>query len=357
MYLRPSIDEFSGYGIGPAAALELGTAALTFGSQLFTGGDFQTTSTVVNYMHENTPLEQRFISPPCRQRLLIEAYKPNTFVPLETAKQRHLAEKFWFQLSYEYNGNDLRNVAVEPLVNESSTLHKSQFKITFTGTNSSLARDPVAEVVFRIFGTWKAWQLMPFADTIVSFSGNLYVRADGFATVRNFTSEKGYVWLVGMHPYPLHGCPFKLPYKPVLPKPPVRKTFSLIPPILFPFNKATVSPNERKRIFQWIMSWPDTTRQKIARGEITITIEGFASRPGGEYSESNVKLAKDRAAAVVNILKPPLGSLATPKFDVRSYGAWMRNLPRLFDVSQWLQRFFDPNKYDQAVVIRFEDVE
>src|SRR5918997_313768 len=105
MYIRTSVDGVPGYGIAPAVkgALELGAAALTFGKDLFIGGDFSTSSNVLNYIHDNTPLEQKFISPPCRQRLLIEAYKPNQFIPLDTAKQRHLAEKFWFQLSYEHN--------------------------------------------------------------------------------------------------------------------------------------------------------------------------------------------------------------------------------------------------------------
>jgi hypothetical protein len=351
MYVPTSIDEFPGYGIAPAAALELGAAALTFGKDLFTGGDFSTSSNVLNYLHDNTPPEQKFI--PCKKLLRIEAYKPG-LLPLDRAKQLHLAEKFWFELSYEYNGNDLRNVAVEPRLDLSSSLTKSQFRITFTGNAYSVPRDPVAEVLFRISGSWKAWDPIPFMDTIVSFSGNLHVRADGVATVTDFTSEKGYVWFVALAPYPTAPCLFRPPYLPPPPKAPVRKPYSLV--ILFPFAKREVSPNDKKRIDDWVSKLPAETREKIARNEITVTIEGFASRPGGEHSDYNRKLAADRAANVLNILRPSLGTFI-PKFDLRSYGAWMRNLPSLFDVSQWLQRFFDPKKYDQAVVIRFEDVE
>jgi hypothetical protein len=123
-------------------------------------------------MHDNTPLEQKFISPPCRQRVLIAASKPGSvpatpffapaLTPQQKAKQRlDYAEKFWFQLSYEYNGNDLRNVGVEPLVNESSTLYKSQFKITFTGNINSVPRDPGGS---RLQNQWhlKAWDPIPF---------------------------------------------------------------------------------------------------------------------------------------------------------------------------------------------------
>src|SRR5919199_3821615 len=114
MYIRT--NTFHGYGgisEGPKAAIELGAAVLSFGQALFTGGNFSTESSVVNYLHQNTPLDQKFVR--CNRKFRISAAKPGP-LPLDVIKKADLGEKFWFQLSYEYNGNDLRNVSVEPLM-------------------------------------------------------------------------------------------------------------------------------------------------------------------------------------------------------------------------------------------------
>jgi hypothetical protein len=57
----------------------------------------------------------------------------------------------------------------------------------------------------------------------------------------------------------------------------------------------------------------------------------------------------------MKILKNFTGS--NTKFDLRSQGEYSRNLPGLFNVFQWLKRSLNPQKYDQAAVIRFEDVD
>jgi hypothetical protein len=345
MYIQTNVDDFPGYGISPAGvkgAVELGAAVLSFGRDLFRGGSFSTTSSVVNYMHENTPIDKKFTL--CTRRLRINTTKPNPFLTLDLIKKHNVGERFWFELSYEYNGNDLRNVAVRPLPDQSSDLTKSEFTITFAGNSYSLPRDPVSEIVFRISGTWKAWDPLPFMDTIVSFSGDLYVRADGSARVGNFKSEKGLVWFVSLS----NSCPVVAPF---VHRAPVRKSFSLA--ILFPFNKHRVSENDVRRIHDWVNSWPSRTREKIARKEILVTIEGFASHPGkGLY---NLGLSGRRAEDVKNILRKFTGS--NTEFNIRSSGEYSQNLPGRFDVIQWLKRAFDPNKYDQAAVIRFEDVE
>jgi outer membrane protein OmpA-like peptidoglycan-associated protein len=348
MYIRTNqlhgFSQAPAPGIGPVAVIELGAAVLSLGRDLFTGGSFSTQSSVVNYIHQNTPLTQKFVT--CKRRFKLLAAKPGGPLPLEYLRKYEIAEKFWFELSYEYNGNDLRNVAVEPLMNKSSSLNKSEFKISFTGNSYSPEQAPVAEIVFRISGTWKAWDPVPFMDTLVSFSGNLFVRADGSARVSDFKSEKDLVWYADM----TNSCSVAKPYVPPPPKVPVTKYFSL--PILFPFAKHDVSPTDVKRIHDWRDSWPSTTREKVARGEIPVTIEGFASKPGGVLY--NLALSERRANSVMNILRKFAGS--NTKFDLRSQGALSQNLPGMFDVFGWIKRMMDPNKFDQAAIIRFQDV-
>jgi outer membrane protein OmpA-like peptidoglycan-associated protein len=331
--------------LGPVAVIELGAAVLSLGRDLFTGGSFQTQSSVVNYIHQGTPLSQKFVS--CKRRFKLSAAKPGGPFPIEVIKKYDIGEKFWFELSYEYNGNDLRNVAVEPLVNKSSSLNKSEFKIAFVGNSYSPEQAQVAEVVFRISGTWKAWDPVPFMDTLVSFSGNLYVRADGSARIDAFKSEKDLVWYNDI----TNSCAVATPYVPPPPKVAVRKFFSLA--VLFPFDKHNVSAGDAQRIHDWVGTWPSATQAKVARGEITITIEGFASKPGKPLY--NIDLSSRRAESVKNILQKFAGS--NTRFDLRSQGAMSQNLPGMFDVIGWMTRMMNPNKQDQAAVIRFEDTE
>jgi hypothetical protein len=324
-----------------AQIVGVGSAILTLGQQVFRGGSFSTTSNPVNYVHDNTSPDRK--SELCTREFRIMAAKPGAF-PVETLKNLDLGENFWFQLSYTYNGNDLINVVIEPLVGKSSDLSKSEFKIAFTGNAYSLPRDPVSEIVFRINGTWKAWDPIPYMDTIVSFSGNLYVRADGSVRVENFKSEKGLVWFRGI----TSGCKVMAPF---VAKVPARKPFFFN--ILFPLNKDHLSDKNVRLMNEWIKSWPRGTREKVARGEIVLTVIGFASRPGKRLY--NFALSGRRAESVKKVLRKLTGS--NTNVNILSSGEYDQNLPDLFDIVQWLKRFFDPKKYDQSVVIRFEDVE
>jgi outer membrane protein OmpA-like peptidoglycan-associated protein len=345
MYIQT--NRLSGYGQAPVVvkAVEVGSAILSFGRDLFTGGNFSTQSSVVNYLHQNTPLDRKFVT--CKRKFRFLAAHPGGPISNAQKKQLGLADSFWFELSYEYNGNDLRNVAVEPLVNKSTTLHKSEFKITFTGNAYSPEREPVAEIVFRISGTWMSWDPVPFMNTLVSFSGNLYVRADGSARLADFKCEDDLVWYDSM----TNSCAVAPPYIPPPVKLPVKKYFSLA--VLFPFKKHTVSEADIIRINEWYKGWPKTTRDKVERGEILVTIEGFASRPGGTVY--NLKLSDRRAESVMAVLRRFTGT--NTKFNIKSQGDLSPNIPAFFDVMEWMRRFFNPQKYDQAAVIRFEDVE
>ena len=141
MYVHTGLSGAYGFGIGPAAAIELGAAAVSFGAALTQGGDFQTTSTPISYMHPGTPPTQTFRR--CTREFMISAYRLPPFpVPVSPTDPRAPAEKFWFVLQYEYNGNDLREVRVDPLPDKSSTLYKSKFIIGFAPGAASVDRDP-----------------------------------------------------------------------------------------------------------------------------------------------------------------------------------------------------------------------
>jgi hypothetical protein len=186
MYIRTGDIGVQGLGLGPVAALNIGSAALTVGTALTSGGTFQTTSAPINYIHEGTPPTQTFRT--CLREFMISAFKP--MVPVPPSDPHSPAEKFWFALQYEYNGNDLREVKVDPLMDKSSTLFKSKFIINFVPGAASVPRDPVAAVRFTISGYWEFFRLT--FNTKVGLKGALDVRADGSASIQ-VTSERNWV--------------------------------------------------------------------------------------------------------------------------------------------------------------------
>lgn len=163
-------------------ALGLGVAVFQTGQSLLTSGDFSSEATTVNYIHERTPPSQVFRA--CSTEFSLKAHHPRYGLGTQT---------FWFRLSFDYNGNDLRNIAIVALVHRSSSLYSSTFSVRFVGQAHSVPSAPVAEVMFQINGRWN-----PVGRGDVSFWGNLRVRADG-TTSLSISSERNWVWL-GAHP-------------------------------------------------------------------------------------------------------------------------------------------------------------
>jgi len=123
------------------AGAGLGIAIFTTGRTLLTSGDFSSSATTVNYLHQNTPPSLTFST--CTNEFLISAHHP---------RYGFDSQQFWFRISFEYNGHDLRNVAINALVDKSSSMTMSKFTIEFNGQAHSVPADPVAEVVFQISG-------------------------------------------------------------------------------------------------------------------------------------------------------------------------------------------------------------
>jgi OmpA family len=311
MYLQTEPSGLQGLELAPAAAIELGAAALSIGTALTTGGDFQTTSAPISYIHEGTPPTQTF--KPCIREFMISAYKPPPFpVPLPPTDPRVPAEKFWFSLQYEYNGNDLREVKVDPLPHKSSTLYKSKFLIAFAPGAASVSRDPVAAVRFSISGSWEVWDI-PF-NTKVGIRGALNVRADGSASIQ-VTSEKSWV----NHRSMTGACPAMAPVLPKIepPKIPVPRPYQLV--VYFsPQGSDRIREADEDKIVKWFEALPSTTRGKIIAGTLPIILEGYASTT--QDKTANRELSRRRALRVQRILQDIAGSAA--KFNVYAYGEY-----------------------------------
>jgi outer membrane protein OmpA-like peptidoglycan-associated protein len=301
----------SGIGLAPAAAIELGAAALSVGAALTTGGDFQTTSAPISYIHEGTLPTQTFRK--CSRQFMISAFKPLPIpMPVSPTDPRVPAEKFWFALQYEYNGNDLREVRVDPLPDKSSTLYKSKFLITFVPGASSVPRDPVAAVRFSISGSWEVWDI-PF-NTKVGIRGALNVKADGSASIQ-VTSEKQWV----NHRSMTGACTAISPVAPKvdLPKIPIPQLHQLV--VYFsPAGSDRIRETDEDKIVKWFQALPGTTRGKIIAGTLPIILEGHASTTAAK--SANRELSRRRAQRVQRILQDIAGSAA--QFTVHAFGEY-----------------------------------
>jgi hypothetical protein len=157
-------------------AASLGVAVFTEGRSLATSGALSHSATTVNYIHENTPPDIRW-----QEYVDIIEIKAAHKWPFST-------QHFYFRLSYEYNGYDLRNVAINILRDRSSRMLTSEFSIQWVGQAHSVPRDPVAQIMFQISGHWD-----PAGRGLDSFWGNLLLNARGTKSI-NVQSENGWVW-------------------------------------------------------------------------------------------------------------------------------------------------------------------
>lgn len=167
---------------GPLAVAGLAVAVFDAATPYLTSGSFSwKTNTPIDYLRP-WPLGTRPVFKPAAVHFRISAHHPRYFID---------TQHFWFELLYDYNGYDLRDINIHGLLNKSSSLIASTFFAAFSGRPYSEERDP-AVVRFRIEGTWD-----PVGSGATSFSGYLEVRAGG--GLRFWVgSENEWVWNNGL---------------------------------------------------------------------------------------------------------------------------------------------------------------
>ncbi len=147
----------------PVAVAGLGLAVFESGRSMLSGGSFSSTANTPSYMHTGTPATAEWA--PRTAEAKIRAFHPRIGFG---------EQFFYFRLSYQKNGYDLRNVQVVPLKDKSSSMISSSFNIIWGGQAHSRPKNPRAEIVFNISGTWN-----PVGRGIASFWGQLIVKQSG----------------------------------------------------------------------------------------------------------------------------------------------------------------------------------
>lgn len=294
-YFETTTDPLAGFGAAPViAGAGLGVAVFNTGRDLVTSGAFSSHSTTVNYIHPNTPASLAFR--PCTHEFLISAHHP---------RYGFGRQQFWFRLSFEHNGHDLRNVAIVPLIDRSSEMVMSTFSITFAGIPHSVPTDPVAEVNFQISGEWN-----PVGRGLVALRGNLFVRADGRVTL-SVTSERGWVRqerITGT-------CTRIAPVPPPRPRPRVTAFWEIF---FSPPGSIRVRAGDEQKLVDWYRRLLPNVRQRVESGALPIRIDAYASttQPG----PANRVLSRRRAEVVQRILRDLAGSRVM--FDVHAHGEY-----------------------------------
>jgi hypothetical protein len=283
----------------PLPALGFGLAVFNTGRDLVTSGDFSSSATTVNYIHPNTPASLAFRS--CTLEFLISALHPRGGFD---------RQQFWFRLSFEHNGHDLRNVGIVGLVDRSSSMIMSTFSIEFSGLPYSVPADEIAEVRFRITGRWN-----PVGRGLVAFWGSLFVRADGRVRLQ-VSSERGWV----RHERITGSCPTVPP----MPRPAPRPTIVAFWEIFFsPPGSAMVRAGDERGLVEWYRGLPEAVRRRVEAGELAFRIDGYASTT--QPASANRELSRRRAAAARQILQDIAGSRA--RFELFAHGEYQAGTP------------------------------
>lgn len=139
----------------------LGLAAFAEGRSLATSGSLAHSANTPSYMHETTPPSETWET--MTTELHVVAWHPRAGWGLQD---------FWFRLSYERNGYDIRNATINLLESRCSSMIMSHFSINWSGQSHSLPSDPVAQIIFNISGRWD-----PTGRGVAGFWGRLIISA------------------------------------------------------------------------------------------------------------------------------------------------------------------------------------
>jgi hypothetical protein len=167
----------------PVSAASLGVAVFEAGRSYANSGNLYHNGNTPSYMHERTPAEATWED--VVTDLRIQAHHPRVGWG---------NQDFYYRLSYQRNGYDIRNAQVDVLRNRSSGMYTSTFGSTWSGQTHSRPTASVAEIVFNISGEWN-----PHGRGHVSWWGQLVLSAaKGGSSYQSFTvgSEQDWVWSV-----------------------------------------------------------------------------------------------------------------------------------------------------------------
>ena len=180
---------------------------------------------------------------------------------------------FWFRVTLEYDGFNVRRASVIQDRDRSSTMSLSSFSIDFTPAAFTASNEPVAAVVYNLSGRWD-----PFGTGDESFDGRFVLDAAG--QIRGLTVSSPQRWVQAGQVTASGGGPVPRPTRAIN-----ATSVHFSPAGSFKVEAASV-----RHLHGWFQGLPPAVQSEIKNGNLSIQLAGRTSTTGGELS--NQRLAR-----------------------------------------------------------------
>ena len=268
---------------------QLGLAVFDRLERHLLSGSFSVTSHAASYVHNTSPAGLRVHTK--RFFFAISAHHP---------RYGFGNQNFYFQLTLEYDGFNIRRVSIVEDRGRSSSLVSSSFSITFSPARYSSQSAPIAAIVYNLHGEWD-----PIGRGHESFDGSLLINAQGRLLRLRINSPRRWVWRQrritsrggGTVPGPtraqhITSVQFDRP------------------------GRTRLSQSSIRHIHGWYTRLPTAVKAEIRRGRVPIELTGRASTTG--TVQRNQQIARARAASVAAVFRDLAGNSAD--INTRAHG-------------------------------------
>ena len=243
-------------------------------------GSFSVNAAGASYIHNPSP------------RGLAIQTKVFTF-PITAFHPRHgiSDQTFWFNLTLDYDGFNIRRVSIIEDRGRSSTLISSDFTINFVPSAYTAPNEPVAAIAYGISGRWD-----PIGRGDESFDGQFIIDAAG--TMRGMRVSSSQRWVTVGQLAETGGGP--------VPRP---TTATHVTEVHFdPAGSHHLTEDKIRHLHSFYEGLPSAVQAEIRTGTLPIQLLGRASTTG--TVQQNQQLARQRADAVAAIFRDLAGSSA-----------------------------------------------
>ena len=193
-------------------------------------------------------------------------------------------QTFWFRVTLEYDGFNVRRASVIQDRDRSSTMVMSDFSIDFTPSAFTPTNEPVAAVVYNITGRWD-----PVGSGDESFDGRFVLDAAG--NLRGLTVSSPQRWVTAGTVRSSGGG--------AVPRP--TRAIQATAVHFSPEGSATVDAAGMRHLNDWFRGLPPAVQDAVRRGTLPIQLTGRTSTTGAELS--NQSLGRRRADAVATAFR------------------------------------------------------
>lgn len=243
-------------------------------------GSFSVNAAGASYIHNPSPrglaIQTKVFTFP------ITAFHPRYGISNQT---------FWFNVTLDYDGFNIRRVAIIEDRGRSSTLISSDFSINFVPSAYTAQNEPVATIAYGISGRWD-----PIGRGDESFDGQFIVDAAG--AMRGLRVSSSQRWVTIGQLGETGGGPVPVPTK-----------ATHVTEVHFdPAGSHRLTEDKIRHLHGFYQGLPSAVQAEIRAGTLPIQLLGRASTTG--TVQQNQQLARQRADAVAAILRDLAGSSA-----------------------------------------------